>query len=188
MQTIALNALIREFQSRSPRRRHANEISQLLRAIGELGPLAIERPAPEGRYTRTCLHQCDAFEIAVLDWAPGSVAQVHDHGGESCWFVLLDGTLQVDDYRRLDAGDVPGLARVEQVGAQTLHRSDVDVRIESVAVSDLHRVEAAATTGAQSLHVYANPIREYYRYDAGAGTCARRRSVYDAFRPVVASP
>ena len=189
MQTTALLDLIRQLQVRSPRSRDAGDMARLLGAFGGFGSPAIERPQPRpGCYSRTCLHECDRFELVLIDWAPGSKAPLHDHGGEHCWFVLLEGSLHVEDYRRLDGREIPGRASVEATGARTLHAGDVDVRFESFAVPDLHRVDAAGAVRAQSLHVYASPIRDYFVYDAAAGTCAPVRSTYDAVATIANGP
>ena len=181
MQTTALLDLIRRLQVRSPRLRDPADMAGLLGAFAASGRQLVESPQPgTARYARTRLHESDLFEVVLIEWAPGAKAPVHDHGGEHCWFVLLEGALHVEDYRRLDGGETAGRASVTATGARTLRAGDVDVRFESFAVPDLHRVDAAGPERAQSLHVYARPIREYLVYDAAAGTCAPVRSTYDA--------
>src|ERR1700730_6446847 len=73
-----------------------------------------------GAYTRTCAYRDREFEVLLLNWAAGAASPIHDHGGQRCWMLVLSGKLQVDDYVRLDEGDVRGYAHIEPIGSQVL--------------------------------------------------------------------
>ena len=187
-QPNAFTDLVGQLSRVPPRDRAAAEMARVLHSLAVATHPHLDVPQPMAqRYTRTCLHASDRFEIVLIDWSPGAKAPIHDHGGQHCWFVLLEGSLRVEDFRRLDSGAVAGRASLDATGGRTLYAGDVDVRIEQIELYDLHRVEVAGAQRAQTLHVYAAPIREYFSYDAAAGTCTPVRSSYDAIRPIGAS-
>jgi len=127
-------------------------------------------------YTRTCAYRDDAFEVLLLNWAPGAVSAIHDHGDQDCWMLVLSGRLQVDDFTRLDPGDVRGYARVEATGSRTLEAGGLDMRAGRF---DLHRVSAPEGQTTVSLHVYSAPLREYLIYDELSRRCETAFGKYD---------
>ena len=129
-----------------------------------------------GGYTRTCAYRDARFELLLLNWAPGAASEIHDHGNQHCWMLVLDGRLAVDDYVRLDAGDLGGYAHVEARGSQVLGAGAMDLRSGRY---DLHRVSATPDAPAISLHVYAGPLREFLVYDEAARRCKAARGTYD---------
>jgi cysteine dioxygenase len=129
-----------------------------------------------GGYTRTCAFRNADFELLLLNWAPGAASLIHDHGGQHCWMYVVDGKLDVEDFVRLDPGDVPGYARVEWRDSRRLEAGAMDLRSGRF---DLHRVSAASGTGAVSLHVYAGPLEQFLVYDEAERRCETARGVYD---------
>jgi len=89
---------------------------------------------------------------------------------------VLEGCLEVDDYVRLDPGDVPGYAHVEQMGSRRLEVGELDSRSGRY---DLHRVGAGGSP-ALSLHVYAAPLRQFAVYDEPSRRCETSYGRYDA--------
>lgn len=146
------------------------------------GPWSLGRPLPAsaGGYTRTCVHRDDRFEVLLLNWDAGAVSAVHDHGGQHCWMMVLEGQLLVDDYARLDRGDEPGVARVAPRGSRVMPPGDLDLRSRPF---DLHRVSALPNVPTLSLHVYAGPLTEFLVYDEDAQRCELVRGTYDAVLP-----
>jgi predicted metal-dependent enzyme (double-stranded beta helix superfamily) len=132
---------------------------------------------PDG-YTRTCAYRDPRFEVLLLNWAPGSASAIHDHGDQHCWMLLLDGVLEVDDYVRLDAGETPGYAHVEQCGSRRLEPGGMDLRSGRF---DLHRVSANVRSAAVSLHVYSGPLRKFLVYDEAERRCKTAGAFYDGF-------
>ncbi len=110
-----------------------------------------------------------------MNWSPGAASEIHDHGGQRCWFVVLDGTVRVKDYARVGGGDEATHAALERRGSLTLGRGDLDVRAGRF---DIHRV--AATSPALTLHVYAHPLLEFGIYDYDAQRRRAVRARYDA--------
>ena len=168
--------LIDELRRRGPLERHSSEVNGLLlRSLTEWTgrPPLIAR---EGAYTRTCAYRGAQFEVLLLGWAPGAASEIHDHGGQHCWMAVIEGRLAVDDYVRLDPGDVPGYAHVERRDSRTLGPGDFDMRSGRF---DLHRV-AAGGSKAVSLHLYARPLKQFLVYDEERRLCRPVSGTYDA--------
>lgn len=169
--------LIDDLRTRGPLSRGQSDVGNLLGENARYGPgreTLLSRP---GDYTRTRVYRDANFELLLLNWAPGAASGIHDHGGQHCWMIVLDGALNVDDYVRLDAGHAPGVADVEQRGSTTLGPGEMDLRSGRF---DLHRVYAPLKSQAVSLHLYAGPLQEFLVYDPPARRCERAYGIYDA--------
>ena len=173
-----LRQLVDDLRSAPPSSRGHFEMGRLLHQASARWNNGVKLVSRREAYTRTCAYRDDAFEILLLNWEPGAISPIHDHGDQDCWMMVLSGRLQVDDYRRLDAGDVGGYARVESLSSHMLEAGGLDTRAGRF---DLHRVSAAAGETAVSLHVYSGPLREYLIYDELARRCESTRGKYDDF-------
>lgn len=175
-----LPRLIESLRARGPLERESAEMAALLSESGAAWPFVPRLLSRQGAYTRTCAYQDRRFEILLLNWTPGAVSAIHDHGDQHCWMSVLEGRLEVEDYVRLDAGDVGGYAHVEQCGARTLEQGEVDLRSGRF---DLHRVAAAGNGPAVSLHIYAGPLRQFLIYHEFARRCETVFGGYDDVLP-----
>lgn len=90
--------------------------------------------------------------------------------------MVLAGKLRVDDYVRLDRGNVPGYAHIAAEDSRTLEAGGLDVRTGRF---DLHRVSATPEREAISLHVYAAPLHRYLIYDEFSRRCQPAFGTYD---------
>lgn len=175
-----LPRLIENLRARGPLERDLSEMADLLTGSDAAWPFVpglLKRP---GSYTRTCAYREGRFEILLLNWTPGAVSPIHDHGGQHCWMYVLDGRLEVEDFVRVDAGDVPGYAHVEQSGARVLEAGETDLRSGRF---DLHRVAIVGNGPAVSLHVYAAPLGQYLIYHEAARRCETAFGTYDDVLP-----
>jgi predicted metal-dependent enzyme (double-stranded beta helix superfamily) len=179
--------LLREFVAAlrrvPPLERAERDMARMLGSAAASDGPAPSLPARAGSYTRTCAYVDERFEVLLLDWSPGAASEIHDHGGQHCWFVVLQGCLRVDDYGRVDAGDVPGKAVLEARGSRLLGPGDLDLRSGRF---DIHRV-AAGETRALTLHVYARPLHAYLLYDQRAQSCRPSRGTYDRVLSLIAA-
>jgi cysteine dioxygenase len=173
---FVLRRLIDDLRVRGPLERGTAEVGALLNAAGD--SWAPERPlmVRAGAYTRTCAYRDTAFEVVLLNWTRGAASPIHDHGDQHCWMMVLEGRLEVEDFVRLDPGEVPGHAHVEPRGTRLLEPGGMDLRSGRF---DLHRVAATSTMPAVSLHVYSAPLRNYLVYDQLAGRCEIAHGTYD---------
>ncbi len=177
--------LIDDLRVRGPLERSSSEVGGLLAACmddGGVPPRLMSRP---GAYTRTCVFRDARFEVLLLNWAPGVASAIHDHGDQHCWMLVLDGHLEVDDYVRLDPGDVPGYAHTERRGSRTLDAGGMDLRSGRF---DLHRVSATGGGPAVSLHLYSGPLRKFLIYDESARRCETALGTYDEILSVYSEP
>ncbi|MBV8198548.1 MAG: hypothetical protein JO263_10460 [Candidatus Eremiobacteraeota bacterium] len=82
----------------------------------------------------------------------------------------------MEDYVRLDAGDVDGYAHIQTSGSRILRPGELDSRSGRF---DLHRVTATAQTPAVSLHIYSAPLHRYLIYDELSRRCETAVGTYD---------
>ena len=174
-------SFVEDLRSIDPLRRGPEQMSRLLAAAAQTGehfePFVL---SPES-YTRTCLFADDRFEVVMLDWAAGASSAIHDHGGQHCWFVVLQGNLIVQNYDRVDDCGTTGRAVLEWRAWENLDPGALDVRSGPF---DIHRV-ASNGERAVSLHVYAKPLSEYLVYEPSLARCQTARGTYDrVIRPV----
>ncbi len=180
-----LQRLIEDLRARSPLERSSSEVGALLATCADDWGLPQRLIARPGAYTRTRVYRDARFEVLLLNWAAGVASAIHDHGDQHCWMLVLDGQLEVDDYVRLDPGDVPGYAHTEQRGSRTLDAGGMDLRSGRF---DLHRVTATGGGPAVSLHVYSGPLRKFLIYDESARRCETALGTYDEILSVYAEP
>jgi cysteine dioxygenase len=158
-----------------PVRRGPDQMSRLLAAAAN--SVRTVEPYVKGpaSYTRTCLFADDRFEVLMLDWAPGANSAIHDHGGQHCWFVVLQGKLVVQNYDRVDDCATTGRAVLEWRSWESLDSGALDVRSGPY---DIHRV-ATDNERAVSLHVYAKPLDQFLVYEPTLARCQTTHSTYD---------
>jgi cysteine dioxygenase len=179
-----LRRLIDDLRARDPLARDSSEVGALLaETSAQWRPHALI--AKSDAYTRTCAYRDARFEVLLLNWAPGAASAIHDHGDQHCWMLVLAGQLRVEDYVRLDPGDVPGYAHIEPRGLRTLHAGEMDLRSGRF---DLHRVAATTTSPAVSLHVYSGPLRKFLVYDEFTRRCQSALGTYDEVLPIYSEP
>jgi predicted metal-dependent enzyme (double-stranded beta helix superfamily) len=173
-----LDGLISNLRCTPPLERSESEMAAVLADFCSRGVMrGIPLEVRAGGYTRTCAYFDDRFELLLLNWARGSVSDIHDHGGEHCWLAVIDGSLEIENYDRLDDGKREGRAEIVRRDSAILVTGQLDLRSGPL---DIHRVANAGTTPAISLHVYARPLRHFGVYDEWAQRCRTVRSRYDA--------
>jgi cysteine dioxygenase len=179
-EVLVLPRLIESLRARGPLERDRSDMATLLSGSGAGWPFVPRLLSRPGSYTRTCAYRDRRFEILLLNWTSGGASPIHDHGGQHCWMYVLEGQLRVEEYVRLDSGEVAGYAHVEQSGARILQAGETDLRSGRF---DLHRVAAAGNAPAVSLHIYAGPLREYLIYHEFARRCETVFGTYDEVLP-----
>ena len=153
-----------------------SEVVRWLRARREYA-LNLPAPAPGSHgYTRSLLYKNERFEILVLHWQAGCASAIHDHGGANCWFAVCDGVMHVENFRRLDAGQSAGYARIGLQGREVLRPGDLDYRQDDV---HLHRC-IAGPAPVTTLHVYAAPIQRFRIFEERTESGLETSCSYDA--------
>lgn len=126
-------------------------------------------------YSRTRLAATPAYEVVAMNWAPQSVSPIHDHGASRCWVLMLEGSLDVENFSCADPAR-RGPAELIPAERLTLRPGDLDHRL---GPSELHRVTNPDDERyAYSLQLYAAPLSTYSIVDAATKT---RRIVTAAF-------
>lgn len=110
-------------------------------------------------YSRTQLAKTPRYEVVAMQWAGGAVSPIHDHGTSRCWVLMLDGTLEVENFVREPGDDA---VVVQSVKSLTLHPGDLDY---VSGPHELHRVHNGSPASAFSLQLYADPIQSYTIFD-----------------------
>ncbi len=170
-----LRQLVDDLRSRPPSGRTSSEVGRLLQQASVRWADSLRLIQRRAAYTRTCAYRDDGFEVLLLNWAPGAASAIHDHGDQDCWMLVLSGSLQVDDYVRLDPGTERGYAQIQAQSSCILEAGGLDTRAGRF---DLHRVSAPGVPTV-SLHVYSGPLREYLIYDELARRCEAAFGRYD---------
>ena len=166
--------LVHDLRGLGDLRQRADEVDArldgLVLSVDELPHL----PFLRRRYARTLVHRCDAFELLLLTWSPGSGSPIHDHDGQDCWFVPLAGAFDLDDYAILD--ERGSEARLMPLRSRRLHAGELDRRDRYEGV---HSVTPASPL-AVSLHLYARPIDRCRVFELSSGSWSWRLLGYDA--------
>jgi predicted metal-dependent enzyme (double-stranded beta helix superfamily) len=123
------------------------------------------------RHGRHLLHldPHSGFVVIVMAWPAGGDSLPHDHG---TWGTVgvLEGTLQVTTYDRMDDGSDP--LRAELMPTCTLRAEQGAVASVLPPHDEYHRIENPTGSLALSLHTYGREITRCHSYDlvSGAGT------------------
>jgi hypothetical protein len=127
-----------------------------------------------GRYTRNLVFRNAQVELVFLCWGAGAVSPIHDHGGQECWFLPVEGAFDTEDYR-LDGGEL--MLASARAGVRSL-----DYRAGS---EQIHRVSiAAGLARAVSLQVYARPVDFCRVFDPERRQVTTQRLHYDVSQPL----
>jgi len=173
-----LEGLISNLRCTPPLDRSEAEMGAVLADVCARGLMrGLPLESRSGGYTRTCAYFDDRFELLLLNWARGSASDIHDHGGVHCWLAVIDGSLEIENFDRLDDGKGEGRAEIVRRDSAILEAGQLDLRSGPL---DIHRVSNAGAKRAISLHVYARPLRHFGVYDEWARRCRTVRSRYDA--------
>jgi predicted metal-dependent enzyme (double-stranded beta helix superfamily) len=116
-------------------------------------------------YTRTRLIERPHFEIVVMQWAAGSVSPIHDHGASRCCVLMLEGSLDVENFER-DLENENGIV-LRPTGTLSLKTDDLDCRN---GPTELHRVVNSSSETAYTLQLYSAPITTYNVYEEHSNT------------------
>ena len=127
---------------------------------GLLAPLA-EDPAlwkllahfgDDGRWWRR-LHASEQVDIWLITWLRGHHTELHDHGGSSGAFAVVQGSLTE--------------VRVTTDRTSTLHRTVGESQSVAITPTTVHDVFNPVDTPAISLHAYSPPLSSMNYYELG---------------------
>ena len=96
----------------------------------------------------------EGWEAWLLTWLPGQGTDLHDHGGSSGAFTVLDGELR-------ELTPAPRGGDPTRMSARTLRSPHA----RAFGPSHIHQVTAVGDTPAVSLHVYGPALTLMNRYE-----------------------
>jgi mannose-6-phosphate isomerase-like protein (cupin superfamily) len=108
-------------------------------------------PAGPGARAWRCLSANSVYDAWLVEWGPRSGLDLHDHGGSTGAFVVVEGHL-IETFRDID-DDVFTVQRVDVGDVVTLSETRV------------HEVRNRSTGTARSVHVYSPPLSAMNFYD-----------------------
>eukprot|EP01126_Amoeba_proteus_P035563 TRINITY_DN3590_c0_g1_i10.p1 TRINITY_DN3590_c0_g1~~TRINITY_DN3590_c0_g1_i10.p1 ORF type:complete len:205 (+),score=19.16 TRINITY_DN3590_c0_g1_i10:119-733(+) len=123
------------------------------------------------KYSRNLVEITPAYEIIVLCWTEDQESPIHNHSGQDCWFIVLDGTVEEVPYLDTEMGLVSQQPSTYTAGAASW-------------ISDslwLHKVRPV-NGRAITLHVYSKPIPSCNIYCPITGMVQRRKSGFYTVR------
>jgi cysteine dioxygenase len=133
------------------------------------------RHAPD-RYTRNLVGRSELFELMVICWREEHVSPIHDHDGQRCWMVVLEGTMQ-ETLFDLSTPSASGTeAPLRTRSTRSLEPGQVCYITDDIA---LHEIRPLHGPGV-SLHLYANPIATCRTFDPATGRSRSRVLRYDS--------
>lgn len=152
-------------------------LDAMLRGIAAFEKYKAHLPFAAQSYTRTLLQKHADFELVAMQWAPGAVSELHDHGDARCWIAVVEGAIDVENFERLDPGAVGSHAQLAFTESMRVSKGDVDHRLNR---RELHRVSNTAERSAYSLQIYSPMLTEYHVFDAQTGFGTTSLAHYDS--------
>ena len=126
-----------------------------------------------GTYRRNLLSLDGLSELLLLGWGEGSGSPVHDHAGQRCWMVVLDGEVEEVQLRTPHPREAPG--PLEVLRRRRLQPGQVAYLTDALA---LHQVRPVPGQTALTLHVYSRPILTCQVYDTETGQVRPHQLTY----------
>ena len=106
-------------------------------------------------YTRNMIYKDPNFEILLICWDTGQMAPIHGHEGEKCWFKVINGALEICNYK-VESKTPLRLKQIEKIHAPAGY---VD------GPADIHSINNCYKEPVVTLHVYAKPYDSCEIYD-----------------------
>ena len=120
-------------------------------------------------YTRNCLAENDKFELILLCWNAKQITPIHDHGGEECWVVVIDGKFRETLYAEDPSGKLTAIKTIIS------KCNDITYMIDFMG---FHRLENLSNKRSLTLHLYAKPIRSCNVFDEVTKKFVNKNMVY----------
>jgi len=127
------------------------------------------------KYTRNVAYRDENFEVLLLCWKPGHSSPIHDHSGSSCWMAVLQGEAQEEIYSYELKNK-----KITNVELEKSHSLSAPGFVYIDDKIGIHKVTNIGSEDMITLHIYATPIGQCYRYspDQNETNTAKFRNDY----------
>ena len=109
------------------------------------------------KFAQYALYRAADRSLSIMSMvvSPGTTTPVHDH---LAWGLVgvYEGIQKETIYRRLDRGEQPGFADLEEVDTRILRPGDITTLLPPDG--DIHKIETVSQTPSISIHVLGNDI------------------------------
>ena len=122
----------------------------------------------KNKYTRNMIYKDENFEILLICWNNNQMAPIHGHEGEKCWFKVLNGELNIKNYK-IKSREPLKLEQIETILAPPGY---VD------GPADIHSIINNSGKSVETLHIYAKPYDSCEIYDLETGLIKRLKMKY----------
>ncbi len=146
----------------------------------------------DDRHTRNLIFRTPMMELMVICWNVGNVTPLHTHNGQLGWMLMLQGTLNVENYRlkrcnRPENQQVVGLDCLAGATEIEMERLNTEICAPGGPINTvdktqtIHRIinPVERNQPAVSLHIYSLPIDSCVVFDLERQSCVRRDLGYD---------
>lgn len=126
----------------------------------------------DGFYTRNLIFRNGLFQALTNCWNVGQAAPIHNHAGQYCWFLVVQGHLKVVNYRIAWKSETdPSRVRLAQTDVVPAAAAGSVVYVDRGR--DIHEVVNDPEFGepAVTLHIYSRPFDSCVVYDLKEETC-----------------
>lgn len=122
---------------------------------GSFRSFRFPEPAPD-RYARSLVFSdaWERFTVIAMTWGPGQRTALHDHAGVWCVEVVVDGEMEVTNYRLMEE-ELGGRCRFEQRETIAAPPASSGALIPPF---EHHVFRNVGTEPSHTLHVYGGPM------------------------------
>ena len=113
-------------------------------------------------YCRNLVHRGPSYEALVLCWRPGQASPIHDHGGSSCAFRIVEGAGSESMFALGEGGAHPTGRRTLSTGTVCSSRDE-----------EIHELANHGAGDLVTLHVYSPALDHLRTYRRAPGTESR---------------
>jgi len=108
----------------------------------------------ESCYNRVPVKSSQWYDLLVICWKPGQNSGIHDHGGSSCGFKILNGEAWESVFQNVSGKD--GQALAQKSGERHYTLGSLCLAEDN----DIHRIEnRSETENLVTLHIYSPALQ-----------------------------
>lgn len=122
------------------------------------------------KYTRNCIKRTDKYEIILICWDKGAQTPIHDHNGQDCWMIQIDGLICETRYEEAKNGELVATNELNLCDGKLVYMHDR---------MGYHKLTNDLDQRGMTLHVYATPIDQCQVFDTEKNSFELKTMQYD---------